>query len=173
MRILTAVSILALAFASQVAQAQAPLARDRAPQAPAEKAISPEESAARIDAIRQKAEALERSRDEKLKRTTKSICIGCWSLLTGLSSRNEPVGWGCWGRSRWADAGESKLRRINPGDPIDKHLPTGQNSDIVDAGDAMQTLSIVSLFVGVALTTFVLLVGLTDLASPSVGLTIH
>jgi hypothetical protein len=53
------------------------------------------------------------------------------------------------------------------------HLPTGQNSDIVDAGGAMQTLSIVSLFVGVALTTFVLLVGLTDLASPSVGLTIH
>jgi hypothetical protein len=77
MRILTAVSILALAFASQAAQAQAPSARDRAPQAPAEKAISPEESAARIDAIRQKAEALERSRDEKLKRTTKSICIGC------------------------------------------------------------------------------------------------
>jgi flagellar motility protein MotE (MotC chaperone) len=77
MRILTAVSILALAFASQAAQAQAPVARDTAPQAPAEKAFSHEESAARIDAIRQKAEALERSRDEKLKRTTKSICIGC------------------------------------------------------------------------------------------------
>jgi hypothetical protein len=77
MRILTAVSILALALASQAAQAQAPMARDTAPQAPAEKALSAEESAARVEVIRQKAEALERSRDEKLKKTTKSICIGC------------------------------------------------------------------------------------------------
>ena len=67
MRILTAVSILALGFASQTAQAQAP----------AEKALSAEESAARIEVIRQKAEALERSRDEKLRKTTRSICIGC------------------------------------------------------------------------------------------------
>jgi hypothetical protein len=77
MRILTAVSVLALAFASQAAQAQAPMARDTAPKAPVEKALSAEESAARVEVIRQKAEALERSRDEKLKKTTKSICIGC------------------------------------------------------------------------------------------------
>ena len=77
MRILTAVSILALGFASQTAQAQASAARDAAPEAPAEKALSAEESAARIEVIRQKAEALERSRDEKLRRTTRSICIGC------------------------------------------------------------------------------------------------
>jgi hypothetical protein len=77
MRILTAVSVLALAFASHAAQAQAPMARDTAPKAPAEKALSDEESAARVEVIRQKAEALERSRDEKLKKTTKSICIGC------------------------------------------------------------------------------------------------
>ena len=53
------------------------MARDTAPKAPVEKALSAEESAARIEVIRQKAEALERSRDEKLKKTTKSICIGC------------------------------------------------------------------------------------------------
>jgi len=41
------------------------------------------------------------------------------------------------------------------------------------AGDAMQALSIAALFVGVTLTTFVLLVSLTDLASPTLGLTVH
>jgi hypothetical protein len=41
------------------------------------------------------------------------------------------------------------------------------------AGDAMQALFIASLFLSVTLTTFMLLVSLTNLASPVVGLTIH
>jgi hypothetical protein len=44
---------------------------------------------------------------------------------------------------------------------------------VSNSGDAMQTLSIVSLFVGVALTTFVLLVTLTSFADPIARMTVH
>jgi hypothetical protein len=74
---LTAVSILALAFASQAAQAQGLVTSGSTTNAAAVKALSAEESAAMAEAQRKKAEALQRTRDEKLKRTTKSICIGC------------------------------------------------------------------------------------------------
>ena len=40
-------------------------------------------------------------------------------------------------------------------------------------GDAMQALFIASLFLSVTLTTFVLVVSLTNLAGPVLGLTIH
>ena len=40
-------------------------------------------------------------------------------------------------------------------------------------GDAMQALFIASLFLSVTLTTFMLVVSLTNLAGPVLGLTIH
>jgi|UPI0004BC9C9D hypothetical protein len=40
-------------------------------------------------------------------------------------------------------------------------------------GDAMQALFIASLYLSVTLTTFLLFVSLTNLASPVAGLTIH
>jgi flagellar motility protein MotE (MotC chaperone) len=76
MRILTAVSILALALASQVAQAQERPGAKAAPKATT-KVLSPEESAAMADANRRKAEASERARDERLRKATRGICIGC------------------------------------------------------------------------------------------------
>lgn len=44
---------------------------------------------------------------------------------------------------------------------------------MLDAGDTMQALSIVSLFVAVTLATFALLVGLADFASLVARLTVH
>jgi flagellar motility protein MotE (MotC chaperone) len=76
MRVLTAVSILALALTSQVAQAQQRPGAKAAPKATA-KVLSPEESAAMADANRKKAEASERARDERLRKATSGICIGC------------------------------------------------------------------------------------------------
>jgi hypothetical protein len=40
-------------------------------------------------------------------------------------------------------------------------------------GDAMESLFIASLFLSVTLTTFMLLVSFTNMASPVLGLTIH
>ena len=77
MRIVTAVTILALAFASQAAQAQGQAARPTGAGSTAAKAFSAEEGAAMAEAQRKKSETLERTRDEKLKRATKSICVGC------------------------------------------------------------------------------------------------
>jgi hypothetical protein len=77
MRLLTAASILALAFVSQAALAQGQAARILAPGPVAAKIPSAEESAAMAEVQRKKAEAVQRTRDEKLKRTTRSICIGC------------------------------------------------------------------------------------------------
>ena len=77
MRILTDVSIVILALASQAAQAQGQAARGSAAGATATKPFNAEESAAMADAQRAKSERLERTQDEKLKRTTKSICVGC------------------------------------------------------------------------------------------------
>ena len=77
MRLLTAVSIVALAIASQAAQAQGHTASERPPGAAAIKAPSAEESAAMAEAQRKKAETVQRTRDEKLRRTTRSICVGC------------------------------------------------------------------------------------------------
>jgi len=76
MRILTAVSILALAMTSQVAQAQERPGAKTAPKTTA-KVLSSEESAAMADASRKRAEASERARDERLKKATSGICIGC------------------------------------------------------------------------------------------------
>ena len=77
MRLLTAVSIVAPAIASQAAQAQGQAANERPPGAAAIKALSAEESAAMAEAQRKKAETVQRTRDEKLRRTTRSICVGC------------------------------------------------------------------------------------------------
>jgi hypothetical protein len=77
MRLLTAVSILALAIASQAAQAQGQTARELPLGVAAVKTPSAEESAAMAEAQRKKAEAVQRTRDEKLRRTTRSICVGC------------------------------------------------------------------------------------------------
>ena len=77
MRLLTAVSILALALTSLAAQAQGQSARVLASGPAAVKTLSAEESAAMAEAQRKKAEAVQRTRDEKLRRTTRSICIGC------------------------------------------------------------------------------------------------
>ena len=76
MRLLTAVSILGLAIASQAAQAQGQATSERVAGA-AVKAPSAEEGAAMAEAQRKKAEAVQRTRDEKLRRTTRSICVGC------------------------------------------------------------------------------------------------
>jgi hypothetical protein len=76
MRILTAVSILALGLSLQAAQAQErPLAR--AKPAEAVKTFSAEESAAMADATREKAEAAARARDKRLRKATSGICTGC------------------------------------------------------------------------------------------------
>lgn len=37
----------------------------------------------------------------------------------------------------------------------------------------METLSIIALFVGVTLTTFLVVVGFADLTSPAVGVIVH
>lgn len=77
MRILTAVSILALALTSQAAQAQGRAEAGSAPNGAPAKVYSSEESAAMATANRKKAEAVERARDERLRKATKGICIGC------------------------------------------------------------------------------------------------
>ncbi|ANY85137.1 hypothetical protein BB934_43865 (plasmid) [Microvirga ossetica] len=77
MRIVTAVAVLVLALASHAAQAQGQATKGAANGSVAAKTFSPEEGAAMAEAQRKKSEALERTRDEKLKRTTKSICVGC------------------------------------------------------------------------------------------------
>jgi Skp family chaperone for outer membrane proteins len=77
MRLLLAFPIVALGFASQAAYAQVPTAKAAPPGAPVEKVLTPEESSARIEAIRQKSEALQRARDVKLRKATRSICVGC------------------------------------------------------------------------------------------------
>lgn len=76
MRILIAVSILALGLASHAAQAQG-TAAGSAPDKPAEKVYSAEESAAMSAIVRKKAEAAERARDARLRKATGSICTGC------------------------------------------------------------------------------------------------
>ncbi|WP_114948300.1 hypothetical protein [Microvirga calopogonii] len=76
MRIATVVSIIALVVASQPAYAQSPASKAKAPSV-AEKTLTAEESDTKITAIREKAEALQRARDAKLKRATQSICVGC------------------------------------------------------------------------------------------------
>jgi hypothetical protein len=77
MRVLTAVSILALALISQAAQAQGRAVAGSVPSRAETKVYSPEESAATAAANRKKAEAVERARDERLRKATKGICIGC------------------------------------------------------------------------------------------------
>jgi len=77
MRILTAVSILALALICQAAQAQGRAVIGSVPNRATAKVYSSEESAAMAAANRKKAEAVERARDERLRKATKGICIGC------------------------------------------------------------------------------------------------
>jgi hypothetical protein len=77
MRILTAVSILAFVLTSQAAQAQGRAATGSAPVKTEEKDYNPEENAAMGAAVRKKAEAAERARDERLRKATRGICIGC------------------------------------------------------------------------------------------------
>lgn len=77
MRILTAVSILALSLASHTAYAQGRAVTGSAPGKAAEKVYSPEESAAMGAAVRKKDEAAARARDERLRKATRGICTGC------------------------------------------------------------------------------------------------
>ncbi|MET0527651.1 MAG: hypothetical protein ABW003_04780 [Microvirga sp.] len=77
MRILAAIAVLVLSLAPNAAQAQGQVPKGAANGSVAAKTFSPEEGAAMAEAQRKKSEALERTRDEKLKRTTKSICVGC------------------------------------------------------------------------------------------------
>lgn len=75
MRTLTAISILAFALASYAAQAQSQPAKGSAPTVG--KVLTQEESAAMAEANRKKAEAVERARDERLRKATSGICTGC------------------------------------------------------------------------------------------------
>ncbi len=77
MRVLTTVSILALALTSQAAQAQGRAVTGTVPNGTAAKVYSSEESAAMATSNRKKAEAVERARDERLRKATRGICIGC------------------------------------------------------------------------------------------------
>jgi hypothetical protein len=77
MRILTAVSILAMFSALQAAQAQGQPARTSTPPAPAAKVFTEEESTAMAEASRKRVEAAQRSRDERLRKATQGTCIGC------------------------------------------------------------------------------------------------
>ncbi|ANY82992.1 hypothetical protein BB934_32775 (plasmid) [Microvirga ossetica] len=77
MRIVTAVTVLALSLASHAAQAQGQAAKGSASGSVTAKPFSHEDGAAMAETQRKKSEALERTRDEKLRRTTKSICSGC------------------------------------------------------------------------------------------------
>jgi hypothetical protein len=77
MHILTAVSILALALSSQATQAQGRNGTGSAPVKAEAKTYNAEESAAMGAAARKKGEAAERARDERLRRATRGICIGC------------------------------------------------------------------------------------------------
>lgn len=77
MRVLTVVSILALALISQAAQAQGRAVTGSVPNGAPAKVYSSEESAAMATSNRKKAETVERARDERLKKATRGICIGC------------------------------------------------------------------------------------------------
>ena len=77
MRVLTAVSILALGLISQAAQAQGRAGTGPVPNEAAAKVYSSEESAAIATANGKKAEAVERARTERLRKATRGICIGC------------------------------------------------------------------------------------------------
>jgi hypothetical protein len=77
MRILTAISIVALALTSQAAQAQGRAVTGSALNGAPAKVYSSEESAAMATANRKKAEAVERARNERLRKATKGICTGC------------------------------------------------------------------------------------------------
>ena len=77
MRVLTAVSILALALISQAAQAQGQAVTGSVPNGAAAKVYSSEEGAAMATANRKRAEVVEWARNERLRKATKGICIGC------------------------------------------------------------------------------------------------
>ncbi|WP_414474387.1 hypothetical protein [Microvirga sp. M2] len=77
MRVLMALFfILASALAPQVAQAQGQAAKEGS-KVKAATSYTAEESAAMAAAVREKAEAVERARDVRLRRATSGICIGC------------------------------------------------------------------------------------------------
>jgi hypothetical protein len=75
MRILTVASVLVLAAVSSGAHAQGRTAPD--PKVRAGSAYTSEESASLANAAREKAEALERARDRRMKSLTRGICTGC------------------------------------------------------------------------------------------------
>jgi hypothetical protein len=75
MRILTAVSIMALGLASHAAHAQGSAVTGSGKAA--EKVYSAEESAAMGAVVRKKDEAAARARDERLRKATRGICTGC------------------------------------------------------------------------------------------------
>lgn len=77
MRILPFVSILALLAAPSAAHAQGQPPSDGQPSAEASAADAQKASAAMADAAREKTEALERARDQRMKRITRGICTGC------------------------------------------------------------------------------------------------
>jgi hypothetical protein len=78
MRILTLASVLVLAAVSSGAYAQARTGPDaQVPKVRAGSTSTSEESAALANAAREKAEALERARDRRMKTLTRGICTGC------------------------------------------------------------------------------------------------
>jgi hypothetical protein len=78
MRILTLVSVLVLAAVSSGAHAQGRTAPDpQVPKVRTGSAYTSEESASLANAAREKAEALERARDRRMRSLTRGICTGC------------------------------------------------------------------------------------------------
>jgi hypothetical protein len=78
MRIVTLASVLVLAAVSSGAYAQGRAAPDaQVPKVRAGSTSTSEESATLANAAREKAEALERARDRRMKTRTRGICTGC------------------------------------------------------------------------------------------------
>jgi hypothetical protein len=77
MRTLAAIPILVLAMAAPAAHAQEKAAATPGAPTGVARDLSSEESTALAEANRKKAEVLQRARDLKLERATRSICTGC------------------------------------------------------------------------------------------------
>jgi hypothetical protein len=77
-KVLTVASVLALWAVTQAAYAQDPAKKvDQATASASRTGVTGVQDAAMANAAREKAEALERARDQRLRRATRSICSGC------------------------------------------------------------------------------------------------
>jgi hypothetical protein len=77
MRLLAPAFVLALLVGSQAALAQDGTVSAPSGNATEQATIDPDKSAALAEVSRKRAEALQRARDAKLERLTRSICTGC------------------------------------------------------------------------------------------------